>query len=73
VLLMPNSKHLTHGISNLVSLITKTKLGLSPFLIVVLQEVKTDLYVLGFGVKNRVFDYTYGTGAITQQRHSPKL
>jgi hypothetical protein len=29
VLLMPNSKHLTHGISNLVSLITKTKLGLS--------------------------------------------
>jgi hypothetical protein len=30
VLLVPNSKHLTHGISNLVSLITKTKLGLSP-------------------------------------------
>jgi hypothetical protein len=29
VLLMSNSKHLTHGISNLVSLITKTKLGLS--------------------------------------------
>jgi hypothetical protein len=27
---MPNSKHLTHGISNLGSLITKTKLGLSP-------------------------------------------
>jgi hypothetical protein len=27
---MPNSKHLTHGISNLVSLITKTKFGLSP-------------------------------------------
>jgi hypothetical protein len=27
---MPDSKHLTHGISNLVSLITKTKLGLSP-------------------------------------------
>jgi hypothetical protein len=26
---MANSKHLTHGISNLVSLITKTKLGLS--------------------------------------------
>jgi hypothetical protein len=26
---MPNSKHLTHGISNLVSLITKTKPGLS--------------------------------------------
>jgi hypothetical protein len=29
VLLMPNSIHLTQGISNLVSLITKTKLGLS--------------------------------------------
>jgi hypothetical protein len=28
---MPNSKHLTHGISNLVSLITKMKLGISPF------------------------------------------
>jgi hypothetical protein len=26
---MPNSKHLTHGISNLVSLITKIKLGFS--------------------------------------------
>jgi hypothetical protein len=26
---MPNSKYLTHVISNLVSLITKTKLGLS--------------------------------------------
>jgi hypothetical protein len=26
---MPNSKYLTRGISNLVSLITKTKLGLS--------------------------------------------
>jgi hypothetical protein len=26
---MPNSKHLTHGISNFVSLITKTKIGLS--------------------------------------------
>jgi hypothetical protein len=30
VLLMPNLNHLTHGISNLVSLIIKTKLGLSP-------------------------------------------
>jgi hypothetical protein len=29
VLLMPNSNHLTYGISNLVSLITKTKLELS--------------------------------------------
>jgi hypothetical protein len=27
---MSNSKHLTHDISNLVSLITKTKLGLAP-------------------------------------------
>jgi hypothetical protein len=27
---MPNSKHLTHGISNLMSLITKTKLGFQP-------------------------------------------
>jgi hypothetical protein len=44
-----------------------------PFLIVVSQEVKTDLYVLGFGVKNRIFGYTYGTGAIIEQRHSPKL
>jgi hypothetical protein len=30
---MPNSKHLTHGISNLVSLITKTKLRLSSVLV----------------------------------------
>jgi hypothetical protein len=37
-----------------------------PFLIVVSQEVKTDLYVLGFGVENRVFGYTYGTSAITE-------
>jgi hypothetical protein len=44
-----------------------------PFLIVVSQEVKMDLYVLGFRVKNRIFGYTYGTGAITEQRHSPKL
>jgi hypothetical protein len=44
-----------------------------PFLIVVSQEVKTDLYVLGFGVENGVSGYTYGTGAITQQRHSLKF
>jgi hypothetical protein len=44
-----------------------------PFLIVVLQEVKIDLYVLGFGVENKIFGYTYGTGAVTEQRHSPKL
>jgi hypothetical protein len=44
-----------------------------PFLIVISQEVKMDLYVLDFGVENRVFGYTYGTGAITEQRNSPKL
>jgi hypothetical protein len=44
-----------------------------PFLIVVSQEVKTDLYVLGFRVENRVFGYTNGTGAIIEQSHSPKL
>jgi hypothetical protein len=44
-----------------------------PFLIVVSQEVKANLYVLGFGVENVVFGYTYGTGAIIEQRHSSKL
>jgi hypothetical protein len=44
-----------------------------PFLIVVSQEVKVNLYVLGFGVENGVFGYTYGIGAIIEQRHSPKL
>jgi hypothetical protein len=44
-----------------------------PFLIVVSQEVKTNLYVLGYEVENGIFSYTYGTGAITEQRHSPKL
>jgi hypothetical protein len=44
-----------------------------PFLIVVSQEVKTDLYVLGFGVENGIFGYTYDTCAVTGQRHSPKL
>jgi hypothetical protein len=44
-----------------------------PFLIVVSQEVKTDLYVLGFGVENRVCGYTYGTGSIIEQMHLPKL
>jgi hypothetical protein len=33
---------------------------------VVSQEVKTNLYVVGFGVENRIFGYTYGTGAITE-------
>jgi hypothetical protein len=37
-----------------------------PFLIVVSQEVKADLYVLSFGMENGVFGYTYGTGAITE-------
>jgi hypothetical protein len=45
----------------------------APFLIVVSQEVKIDLYVLGFGVKNEIFGYTYGTSAIIEQRHSAKL
>jgi hypothetical protein len=44
-----------------------------PFLIVVSQKVKMDLYVLGFGVEKEVFGYTYGTSAIIEQRHSPKL
>jgi hypothetical protein len=44
-----------------------------PFLIVVSQEVKTELYVLSFGVENTIFGYTYDTGAITEKRHSPKL
>jgi hypothetical protein len=44
-----------------------------PFLIVVSQEVKTDLYVLGFGVENGIFGCKYGTCAIIEQRHSPKL
>jgi hypothetical protein len=40
VLLMPNLNHLTHGISNLVSLITKTKLGLSEDTYIRLRPLK---------------------------------
>ena len=42
-------------------------------LIVVVQEMKADLYMFGFLVKNWVFGYAYGTGVVTKQRHSPKL
>jgi hypothetical protein len=43
------------------------------FLIVVTQEVKANFYVLYLRVEDWVFGYAYGTGAITKQRHSPKL
>jgi hypothetical protein len=36
-----------------------------PFLYVVSQEMISHFYVLGFGVKNWVLCYTYGTGAVT--------
>jgi hypothetical protein len=35
------------------------------FLYVVSQEMIRHFYVLGFGVKNWVLCYTYGTGAVT--------
>jgi hypothetical protein len=41
---MPNSKYLTHGISNLVSLITKTKLALSDVLGGVQRVEEDDLF-----------------------------
>jgi hypothetical protein len=59
-------------ICELVVGVNMNKVNVS-FLIVVSQEVKTYFYVLSFGVENEVFGYTYGTGAITKQRHSPKL
>jgi hypothetical protein len=65
-------KGFSEDICELVVGVNMNKVNI-PFLIVVLQEVKTDLYVLGFGVENEVFGYTYGTGAITEKRHSPKL
>jgi hypothetical protein len=65
-------KEFGEDICELVVAVNMNKVNVS-FLIVVSQEVKTDLYVLGFRVENAVFCYTYGTGAITQQRHSPKL
>jgi hypothetical protein len=46
---MPNSKHLTHGISNLVSLITKTKLGLS-------HIAKNDISLEGVRSENQLAD-----------------
>jgi hypothetical protein len=36
-----------------------------PFLYVVSQKMISHFYVLGFGMKNWVLCYTYGTGAIT--------
>jgi hypothetical protein len=65
-------KGFSEDICELVVGVNMNKVNI-PFLIVVSQEVKTDLYVLGFGVENGVCGYTYGTGAITEQRHSPKL
>ena len=47
--------------------------GQYPLLIVVSQEVEADLYMFGFWVEDWVFSYAYGTGAVTKQRHSPKL
>jgi hypothetical protein len=56
---MPYSKHLTHGISNLVSLITKIKLGLSRECIHISQlHTKRDLdewnHLLGMLKQKRV-------------------
>jgi hypothetical protein len=65
-------KGFSEDICELVVGINMNKVNV-PFLIVVSQEVKMDLYVLGFRVKNGIFGYTNGTGAITEQRHSPKL
>jgi hypothetical protein len=65
-------KRFSEDICELVVGVNMNKVNV-PILIVVSQEVKTDLYVLDFGVENGIFGYTYGTGAITEQRHSPKL
>jgi hypothetical protein len=43
------------------------------FLRVVTQEVKAYFYMLYLWVEDWVFGYAYGTGAVTKQRHSPKL
>jgi len=43
------------------------------FLIMIAQKVKAHINVFGFGVENWIFGYTYGTGAVTKQRHSPEL
>jgi hypothetical protein len=42
-------------------------------LIVITQEMKAHLYMFGFLVENGILSYTYGTGAVTKQSHSPKL
>jgi hypothetical protein len=65
-------KGFSEDVCELVVVVNMNKVNI-PFLIVVSQEVKTDLYVLGFGVENGVFGYTYGIVAIIEQRHSPKL
>ena len=43
------------------------------FLIMITQEVKAHINVFGLRVENRVFGYTYGTCAITKQRHSSEI
>jgi hypothetical protein len=50
-------KRFGEDICELVVGVNMNKVNVS-FLIVVSQEVKADLYVLGFGVKNGVFGYT---------------
>jgi hypothetical protein len=65
-------KRFGEDICELVVGVNMNKVNVS-FLIVVSQEVKTDLYMLGFGVENGIFGYTYGTGVVTEQRHLPKL
>jgi hypothetical protein len=42
-------------------------------LIVITLEMKVHLYMFGFLVENGILSYTYGTGAVTKQRNSPKL
>jgi hypothetical protein len=49
VLLMPNSKHLTHDISNLVSLITKTKLGFSSV------RIRVWIFNIRYRIRIRIF------------------
>jgi len=39
-------------------------------LILVSQEVIVYIYVFGSGVETWVLAYGYGTGAVTEQRHS---
>jgi hypothetical protein len=41
--------------------------GYFPFLYVVSQKMIPHFYVLGFGVKNCVLGYTYGTSAVTMK------